>query len=208
MLAESQLSLMEGIRTPVIHSDLERRVKLSQWFTDAQTAEQIALFARLQGVKSILEPSCGDGALLNAILQHCDADCRVEGIEIDELLATQTASRFEGRVKVYSEDFLALQPPKQRFELAVMNPPFEHGKTELHILQALEWAERVVCHGPLGTLEGVDRLEELWGSASLTRLAVCSRRRRYSGTNLNGKRPTCTMEIIPGAGLSIVEFWP
>lgn len=102
-------------------------------------------------VQSVLEPSAGKGDLAKAIVKHlhnnrywhgmkdavdavkaCDIDC----IEIDPVLR-QT---LEGQgFRVVHDNFLGYETQK-RYDLIVMNPPFDQG--DRHLLKALSLVER------------------------------------------------------------------
>lgn len=100
------------------------------------TPEDLALFlARwvAQGQPtSILEPSCGDGAFLEAIDKAGTSTAEVVAIELDAVeaaKATERANNLAINVKVLNQDFLgwALEElPKggRRFDAVVGNPPF------------------------------------------------------------------------------------
>ena len=90
-------------------------------------------------------------------------------------------------------DFLEFKP-KDNFDLVIMNPPFEGGATEAHVLHALEFAPRVVAHVPLTTLEGKKRREGLWSEAYLKRLAICSSRPKYG--EKAGATAMCTIDVV------------
>lgn len=92
---------------------------LNQYFTPMWAAEALVerYFSALGASDLVLEPSCGEGALLAAIPRHVPA----VGVEIDPVLAAQ--ARRTGR-EVVCGDFrtvkLALSPTA-----IIGNPPFE-----------------------------------------------------------------------------------
>jgi adenine-specific DNA methylase len=100
------------------------------------TPQDLALFlARwvAQGKpKSILEPSCGDGAFLDAIAKADSGEAQVVAIEFDAVEAAKSAERARNLpidVEVLNTDFLGwalAELPKggQRFDAVVGNPPF------------------------------------------------------------------------------------
>lgn len=168
-------------------------ISKSQWYTPPELAERIVAWAvkplgnrRLR----VLEPSAGRGALVRPLvaLGH-----RVTAIDIDQdnaqLLLSETGL-------VRNADFLAHEDwPKA--DLAVMNPPFENAAAESHVLHALSFADRVVAHVPLTTLEGVDRKRRLWDRVSMPRMVIHSRRPKYSGRKSGGATAMCTVELVP-----------
>lgn len=100
------------------------------------TPQDLALFlARwvAQGKpKSILEPSCGDGAFLDAISKVDRGCAQVVAVELDAVEAAKSAERARNLaidVEVLNQDFLgwalaALPKGGQRFDAVVGNPPF------------------------------------------------------------------------------------
>jgi predicted RNA methylase len=166
----------------------------SQWYLDAALAERIAVWAQgnwpYPKRMRVLEPSAGRGALavpLRAFFGEvvcCDID--------PENAAQLRRLGFQ----VYEGDFRKLDPGEiEQFDLAVMNPPFEDGATEAHVLHALKFADRVVCHCPLTTLAGKDRREGLWSTAYLKRLVIHASRPKYSGCKTGGATDMCTIDV-------------
>lgn len=99
-------------------------------------------------VQSVLEPSAGKGNLATAAAKRITRDryypsekervkaCDIDCIEIDPVLR-QT---LEGQgFRVVHDDFLSFETQK-RYDLIVMNPPFDQGAQ--HLMKALELMER------------------------------------------------------------------
>lgn len=195
----------------------KRTRKLSQYYTPAPLAEQLASFALrcCPNARSVLEPSAGRGALVSALLAR-DPTLQVTCVDLDVANAQHLLSEFPN-VLVASGDFLKFKPV-QRFDLVVMNPPFENGAVAEHMLHALELSESVVCHCPLTTLSGQDRRATLWSLCEPRAIAVCSARPRYIAGG--GKTDMCTIYVRGGgaAGAAtrdpsepsslLAEFWP
>jgi hypothetical protein len=187
-----------------------QKVELSQWFTPRETAKRIVGFARIEDGDSVLEPSCGRGALLEWIAG--DTSLRLFGVDIDPENAVYCSERdwSVGAQKFVCGDFLSMVPCAE-FDLAILNPPFEDGQAEAHIMQALKWARRVVCHCPLTTLASVERREGLWEKVDLTRLAICSSRPKYGAKG--GATDMMTVEVLTRDPRlerveTTVEWWP
>lgn len=175
-----------------------RKPELSQWFTPPELAAQIVEWALQPGalpapnVLRALEPSCGHGALIQALEAR---GCDVFGFDIDPANVTHCNKKYRGAFVV--ADFLSRFPVQgisKEYDLVVMNPPFEKGAAEAHILHALNFAPRVVAHVPLTTLEGRKRREGLWSEAYLKRLAICSSRPKYGATG--GATAMCTIDVV------------
>jgi predicted RNA methylase len=177
----------------------ERRdVALSMWFTPPELAKRIVQWAlepyNEHDLLSVLEPSCGQGALIRAMLDTTRIRF-VRGIDVDPRNVAHCRARFEafGGVELDQGDFLKFDPFKE-YEMAVMNPPYESAQAEAHILHALKVCKRVVAHVPLTTLEGKKRREGLWSEAYLKRLAICSSRPKYGATG--GATAMCTIDVV------------
>lgn len=191
---------------------VERSKSLSQYFTPPETAERIARFAMSPWMgrrqPNVLEPSCGDGALLRALggygLTH------VTGLDIDERnIETCLKRPWAWTARFVCADFLEWSPT-DRYDVVVMNPPFEREQAMAHVLRGLDVAGHVVAHLPLTTLAGRKRNEALWQRVSLTRLAICATRPKYGPKG--GATDMCTVDVRKRVGLewpdTKVEWWP
>ena len=195
----------------------KRDVALSQWFTPPELATRIVEWA-LAPVDAFeaattyraLEPSAGRGALAIPLRERVR---RVNCCDIDAQHIEYLINKGFGS---WRRDFLELPPSP--FDIVVMNPPFESGAAEAHVLHALKFAPRVVAHVPLTTLEGKKRREGLWSEAYLKRLAICSSRPKYG--EKAGATAMCTIDVVrrPEGKQAMdgrvacsgvdVEFWP
>lgn len=194
--------------------EAERRdLSLSQYFTPPRTAARIAEFALRRMASAppvwplrVLEPSCGKGALIHALLDIAPG-MTIVGVDIDKRNVDATS---RPDLRIVCADFLETYDWKG-FDLVVTNPPFEDGAAEAHILHALKFAPSVVAHVPLTTLASRERHEGMWSKCRLDRLAICSTRPKYGAEG--GKTDMCTIEVSayehdPKAPeLVHVEFW-
>ena len=80
----------------------------------------------------VLEPSCGDGRILDA-LRECE--CNVLGIEVHAGRAAEARSK---GYSVITGNFLE-QPPTGDFDVVVMNPPFYGRHYVKHVRHALKF---------------------------------------------------------------------
>lgn len=120
-------------RAPIHSERLERDPSLSQYFTPSWAADLLVADAlRGLGEASVLEPSCGDGAMLGAI----PASNPALGIEIDPRMA-QSARERTGR-EVICGDLRNVDLTGRRFEVVVGNPPFEADVIDALVARALE----------------------------------------------------------------------
>ena len=120
--------------------------------TPRKVAETVIHSLNLQGGESILEPSCGDGRIMDVLAQwHEGKDGRfskaplvVTGVEYDATRAEQ--ARAKGH-HVMTANFLQVAPDP-RFDVVVMNPPFygQHYKKHLdHAVKFLKSGGWLVC---------------------------------------------------------------
>lgn len=104
----------------------ETRRALGAFYTPADLAALVAEWAIDRADLKILEPSVGNGALLDAILSRLTilGSGSVEGFEIDVATVAQL-SRFsrDSRVEVHRADFFDVHG-KAEFDLVIANPPF------------------------------------------------------------------------------------
>lgn len=182
---------------------------LSQWYTPPELAERIVRWAyhpdaheidNLDTDFCVLEPSCGRGAIIHALTGY---RVGIVGVDIDKANVEHCREEFPGAF--IHGDFLKFSKVDLAIRLAIMNPPFEGGATEAHVLHALKFADRVVCHCPLTTLAGQDRREGLWSVAYLKRLVIHASRPKYSGNKNGGMTDMCTIDVVRRPELHPVE---
>jgi adenine-specific DNA-methyltransferase len=104
------------------------------YYTPPDLAVFLARWVKETGAKSILEPSCGDGVMFDALAQlRGFKRASVVGFELDPTEAAKAYARaHEGGLsgaKIYAEDFLQwaldrLGDGGARFDAAIGNPPF------------------------------------------------------------------------------------
>ncbi|QCB51988.1 SAM-dependent methyltransferase [Rhodococcus sp. PAMC28707] len=99
------------------------------YYTPDHVARYLTRWALADGATSVLEPSCGDGAFLKAVVELDQPPATVHGVELDPSEAAK-AQKVLGRPskarKVFAMDFLsyAQMPGRSRYDAAVGNPPF------------------------------------------------------------------------------------
>lgn len=107
--------------------------KLRQaFYTPEVVADEVAILAGVAGCR-VLEPSAGDGNLVRACVKFGAAS--VECIEL-EPACEENLKKIADKVTI--GDFLSI-PPDPRFDLVVMNPPFNKGQYVKHIEHALKF---------------------------------------------------------------------
>jgi adenine-specific DNA methylase len=109
---------------------LESEQKLrGGFYTDPSIAEFLVKWVKKNSPKTLLEPSCGDGAFLQAIEKKRFSGLeKIIGCEIDPDEAAKAQNRTKLPVNVINTDFLswflALEHSENLFDAVVGNPPF------------------------------------------------------------------------------------
>lgn len=103
--------------------------------TPEKAADKLVEWACINNDMSILEPSCGDGALIDAIFKTKKRSISVLGIEVDFNRAEQCKRK---GYSVVCDNFLD-KTPEPRFDRVIMNPPFYGKHYEKHIRHALKF---------------------------------------------------------------------
>jgi predicted RNA methylase len=196
----------------------------SQWFTPPWLAEHVWEWAKQGTHESVLEPSAGNGALLKPIAESPGdclgiLACERDIAHIPALRALQTSDPERVfQLTVLSGDFLAA--PRDllgRFDLALMNPPYERGQTEAFTLRALELADRVIVIAQGGFIHGQRRRRELWDHVDIRRGVWLSARPQF-GTGASGSetamRDFVVLELVkrtrprePGETMACTWEW-
>lgn len=106
-----------------------------QFFTPPDIAEMVVKLAEIEPGHRVLEPSAGEGALVEAVAKaHTEA--LITALELDPVLVGVLANKFTLRATIASGDFLAVTMAAH-FDRVVMNPPFGRGADMDHVTKAL-----------------------------------------------------------------------
>lgn len=129
------------------------RTKLQAFFTPGELARRVVQYANLKDFDRILEPSAGEGALAEAILDEVQQNNLTNDIRLCELDAHHVgiltekfgSSKYKhNTIKVLETDFLTtdistfyqVANKSYGFNKIIMNPPFTKGQDMRHILHA------------------------------------------------------------------------
>jgi hypothetical protein len=177
-----------------------------EWMLTTGTAFLLPTYLSRRTLR-VLEPSAGDGALVDAIAERCEQakqHTEITVVEIDPNLLDQAISRCLRKPRTWVSyrwlhaDFLSipkadLLPMKgQRqvlYDLALMNPPFDAMGD--HVERALTVSYEVSTIAPLALLSGNTRYSQIWSGAELIALAIMSKRPAFRGpadSGHSGKR--------------------
>lgn len=117
---------------------VDQKRTLEQFWTPPGVVAQMCDLAGDFECEDVLEPSCGDGALLREIIERGGFPTAVE---IDPETANRLTADLEGRVPVMVENFMDWTPvppiTPEAFDLVLMNPPFGRGQDMAHVRRAL-----------------------------------------------------------------------
>ena len=193
-------------------------VDLSQWFTQPELAARIVHWSGVTPDLRVLEPSAGIGRFVMPLAR---SGAVVEAIELDPRMAATCRADVDRAVEagenldvgVACADFLVVEPFDVH-DLAVMNPPFEDGQAEAHVLRALQWAPRVVALLPTAFTGGQARYLDVWRHVRLQRLVHFTTRPSFGGDQ-SGSRDFSVFELTrrraprrPGeADMVSIEWW-
>lgn len=104
-----------------------------QFFTPSALSDKLADLASVQAGQTVLEPSAGAGALVDAALSR---GAIVTAVEQDPRLVDRLRAKYQsGAVDVLHGDFAAWGAPAQ-FDVVLMNPPFSSGQDMAHVARA------------------------------------------------------------------------
>lgn len=120
-------AIREGMAT-----DVKRT--LEQFFTPADIADQVVALAQIGPQHRVLEPSAGDGALIEAIAK-AHPTAIIHALEIDPVLIERLTQKFTLRATIAQGDFLHVEM-QPTFDRVVMNPPFGKGGDMTHVTRA------------------------------------------------------------------------
>lgn len=103
--------------------------------TSPELAARMVDMADIQEGETVLEPSAGTGAILQAIMNN-DTALAVVAVEINQALADNLANEYP-LSHVHGIDFLTYERGRCKFDKIIMNPPFENAADIKHIKHAL-----------------------------------------------------------------------
>lgn len=172
------------------------RSDLSQWHTPQTVARRLA--AWVQPTMRVLEPACGSGNLIAALLERGHDPARILGVELDAAWMEHAYERFsKQRVQIVQGDFLKLASLySDHADVVLMNPPFEDGAHSAFVEKALEISELVIGIFPVTIEFGKDRDRDLWAKkARVVRRARLPDRVKYGGS-FSASFETVALKIV------------
>ena len=99
------------------------------YYTPYDLADKIVKLFNFDSIKSILEPSCGDGVFLDALTENKHLGKDISAIEIEEAVLKKVKARYNHNksISFINNDFLNFyenEKNKQHFDLILGNPPY------------------------------------------------------------------------------------
>lgn len=134
-----------GIAASILGTEVAReKVILQRFYTPAAVAQKLAAFVddmRSGPAITMLEPSVGGGALIDAWRARLKADfiISVTAIDIDPEAVRVLRSK-PSLTTIIDGDFLKMSAVVLgRFDVVLLNPPFQSGQALLHVRHALKF---------------------------------------------------------------------
>lgn len=144
--------------------------------TPAKLVREMIECVNWNGVNFMLEPSAGKGDILDGV-KAAGHRCMMECAEIDPNLREVLRGK---KYRVAASDFL-LWDAQTRYDLIMMNPPFQNGDRHLlHALDLMQHGGQIVCLLNASTLDNAE---------SPARRDLVQRLEKYKAT----------IKVIPGA---------
>jgi SAM-dependent methyltransferase len=165
----------------------ELKSERSQWFTAMWICRLLVQW--VPPTARVLEPSCGSGNMIAALLERGHDPKLIHGAELDAEWADFARKRFNGEVMIDEGDFFDMHfwpRPGQRdaFDVILGNPPFEENRHERFIMRGLELASTINFIVPVSVEFSRDRDHDLWAQRAIVRRrAKLPHRVKYGGKN-------------------------
>lgn len=155
----------------------QRRLDLSQWYTPPDLAAKIWQFADGARARTILEPSAGHGSLIMPSAPAHVAKWTAHDVDPNNVAFLRAA--FPG-LDVRPLDWIDAPDPG-RFDLAIMNPPYEGDQDVEHVLKAIRHCDRVVALLRSAFEHSGSRWEAFWRWVTCSRKVTLAGRPRFGG---------------------------
>lgn len=100
------------------------------YYTPLQLSNAMVSFFMEDNIKSILEPSCGDGVFIDSIIQKglLDDSINITAVEIEKLEAEKVKERYNNQnISVLNKDFFDFYKEnydEMKYDLILGNPPY------------------------------------------------------------------------------------
>lgn len=115
-----------------IGKTISEKKEYHAFYTPGFMSEQLMGFAQIMADDVVLEPSAGNGSLIENIILHTT---NIVAVELNENAFNDLSKKFPN-IELHNEDFLKFKSDK-RFDKVVMNPPFNGNAWVKHIKHAI-----------------------------------------------------------------------
>ena len=109
------------------HDNTEQKLR-GAYYTPSDLADAIIASLDLSNASHILEPSCGDGVFLEAVLKNgIDKNASIDAIEIDREAYAKASKNYgkDTRVRFHNRDFFEYyEKEDQKYDAIIGNPPY------------------------------------------------------------------------------------
>lgn len=159
-----------------------RDLKQSQLFTPLWVAMRMAEWVPRNA--RVIEPCCGNGNLIEALLRNGHPADLILAIERDVRMADFARERFDGRIQVICADFFAWARDYKgpRFDISKQNPVYEDNEHMRFVLTSLDIAHAVVGLFPTDFESTQERDAKLWAPRGVvTHRAHLPERVKFAG---------------------------
>ena len=182
----------------LLGEDQQRRLDLYQFYTPAHVAERMWEWSRRPGLphERVCEPSAGRGSLVLPMYGR-SAPKDIVAYDVDPLnvrrleliaLPLRPPSSSEPTLEVRARDFTEDLDPG-RFDLFLMNPPYEDDQDIDHLDHAMDHAPSVIALVRSVLVHGQGRWNKFWRHADIRRRANLVERPQFS-VPTDGRVPT------------------
>lgn len=147
-----------------------RAEALSQFFTPAWLAAKMVELAELAEGETVLEPAAGRGALVRAVLDAEVPGARIVAHELDPRMVAELR-RIDG-VEVVAGNYLECVHEGGRWDVGLMNPPYENGLDGEFLAKACAECSTVVALMRANIFYGTKRYASCWSRYGMHLTAV------------------------------------
>lgn len=160
MSADLALAPRAGQQT--LFAEPELNPDLGQWMTPQWLCRRLAAWV-YPGWR-VLEPGCGSGNILDALVRAGHPRNLLTGVDIDAHWVEYARARFEHKLLIHHTDFLSAPLAHGYWDCVCMNPRFEDNTHMRFVIRALELAPVVVGVFPVGFESSIERDRDLWAT--------------------------------------------
>jgi predicted RNA methylase len=136
------LAMETGVIRDVVAEEKAEKKEFQAFYTPQVLAARVVELASIEPGHVVLEPSCGEGAIVTELLKKfaivTAVDLNPEAVAVTGALADTN----DEALTLYAADFLKLDLKPGDFDRVVMNPPFSKNQDITHVTKALTLLKR------------------------------------------------------------------